>query len=197
MEKKNSVKETAVSGILLCVAIVLVLVDKFLGCHISAYVFYTGVYCISFPFVRSIVIKEAERDEFKFAVTYIVLYYMIFLYLSVYYRFIPAGKGFGWSTIIGEIPFFLINAGFIIVLFFSHLIVVIVEVGLLKNSARNFIIRLLGKIFGIVLIIAITLLLYMLMKFLLSLGFKDSYRDVIIGESPHIMISLMNFLIGA
>ena len=37
---------------------------------------------------------------------------------------------------------------------------------------------------------------YTLAKFLLSLGFKDNYRSVIIEGSPRIMILIMNFLIG-
>lgn len=117
---------------------------------------------------------------------------MIFFYLSVYYRFIPA-----WTmkTVWGIILFILLNFGFATASFIAYYIVNFAE-EIFKSNDGILIIVILEKIFGIILIIATVLLLYTLAKFLLSLGFKDNYRSVIIEGSPRIMILIMNFLIG-
>lgn len=119
-------------------------------------------------------------------------FYMIFFYLSVYYRFIPA-----WTmkTVWGIILFILLNFGFATASFIAYYIVNFAE-EIFKSNDGILIIVILEKIFGIILIIATVLLLYTLAKFLLSLGFKDNYRSVIIEGSPRIMILIMNFLIG-
>ena len=186
--KKLPIKEIVIPGILLSVAIVLVLVDRFFDYHITGTLFFTGLCCICFPYIIYII-----KSEVGFSGVLCVSCYMVFFYLSVYYRFIPA-----WTikTIWGLILFALINFGFIIASLIAYYIVDF-SANLFKANNRNFVIVLLKRIVGTVLIIATVLLLYSLAKFLISLGFNDKYRDVIINGSPQVMILLMRFLTGA
>ena len=185
---KKLSKEIVIPGILLGVAIVLVLVDRIFDCHITGILFFTGLCCICFPYI----INEI-KSEVGFSGVLCTFCYMLFFYLSVYYRFVPA-----WTikTIWGLVLFVLINFGFAIASLFAYYIVNAL-MNLFKDNNRNFVVVLLKRIFGAVLIIATVLLLYTLAKFLLSLGFDDRYRDVIINGSPQIMVLLMHFLMGA
>lgn len=187
--KRISTEKIVIPGILLGVAIVLVLVDRIFDYHISGTLFFTGLFCICF----SIIIYTIKSDtDSGFPGIMCTSFYMIFFYLSVYYRFIPA-----WTmkTVWGIILFILLNFGFATASFIAYYIVNFAE-EIFKSNDGILIIVILEKIFGIILIIATVLLLYTLAKFLLSLGFKDNYRSVIIEGSPRIMILIMNFLIG-
>ena len=185
----HGLEKIVIPGILLGVAIVLVLVDRIFDYHISGTLFFTGLFCICF----SIIIYTIKSDtDSGFPGILCTSFYMIFFYLSVYYRFIPA-----WTmkTVWGIILFILLNFGFATASFIAYYIVNFAE-EIFKSNDGILIIVILEKIFGIILIIATVLLLYTLAKFLLSLGFKDNYRSVIIEGSPRIMILIMNFLIG-
>ncbi len=134
------------------------LVDRIFDYHISGTLFFTGLFCICF----SIIIYTIKSDtDSGFPGILCTSFYMIFFYLSVYYRFIPA-----WTmkTVWGIILFILLNFGFATASFIAYYIVNFAE-EIFKSNDGILIIVILEKIFGIILIIATVLLLYTLAKF--------------------------------
>lgn len=180
MIRTKKEKITIMKAIMLFVlALVLILIDKVINYHISALLFFSIIFFMSLP----IIIYKIFKWEFYIAP--IALNYFLFFYLSVYYIIIPACK---LHDILRIIVFVLIIIALLIVSGIGLMIITLIADGLFSNKEKLF--NCLISIFTV----ALFFVLIGLDQFLLSWGFKKEYADVIIQNSPGIMVSIMDIL---
>ncbi len=186
MVNKKYQQNVIKSIIFLLMALMLILLDLFRNFHITGIQFFSILFIIYLPRVLLKVIKSEDVFGALLINLYIIIY-SLFFYLSVYYIFIPA---FSFCKTGGIMTFLLINVGFLISSAIGFGIVCIP----LLIETENQIIQTIIYGLTIVLSIASALILYSLGCSLLSWGFEDKYQNFIIENSPHLMVSLMNFL---
>lgn len=167
------------------VALTLVLIDRFWDYHISGILFFSILSVIALP----VIIYKTLKSSIALFLPYILIC-LLFIYVSVYYIFVPA------CTVhhtVGILKFLGINLVFVIVSLIASGIAVGIP-DIILADIKSKILTILIYCFGAVLMIASILILLSLAQILLIWGFGKEYAEVITNGSPGFMVSIMKFI---